>query len=460
MARAAIYARLSKRNEVNAPNLDDQIARCRELAVSRGWTVVDTHVDYGESAYNRANIEDRPAFADLLAGIRAKSYDAIIAWRPDRLWRDPLEAAIVLRDCSKAGVQTVATVAEGDRDPTNPGDEMVTTMVAAVGRYESAAKSARLRAKKRQHAEQGRPSGGMAPLGFTDTDRAEVDVDVAARLNRATEDVIAGRSIRSIAVEWNRDGFRTVTGRPWSPANVRRQLAQPYLAGLRVHRDEIVGPGTWPAIIPPDRWSLMQDTLSDPGRRTTTSGREYLLTRGLAVCGLCDAALISRPRADGARCYVCATGAGLHGCGKIRALAESLEADVTARFWAGIDEGLVADAEPEPVAPVSLSEFEAAERRLADLARDHYVLAVIGRDEYLAARAPLAAEVERMRSMLAPPTNRRALTVDDLRFGWANLSPRERGDALAVFVEAVVVGAAVRGRNTYDPDRITVRWRV
>jgi site-specific DNA recombinase len=457
--RAAIYARLSKRNEVNAPNLDDQVTRCRELADTRGWVVVDTLTDYGESAYNRDNIEDRPAFADLLAGIRSKRYDALIAWRPDRLWRDPIEAAIVMRLCVKAGVQTVATVTEGDRDPANPGDEMVATIIAAVGRYESAAKAARVRAKKRQHAEQGRPSGGTIAFGYLTPERDQADPTIAARFSEAIEAVIVGASIRSVANGWNAAGFTSRDGRPWSPANVRRQLTEPYMAGHRVHQGRIIGVGTWAPLVPPDRWLLAQDVITDPRRRTNSNGREYMLTRGLAVCGLCSAALVARPRNDGRRAYVCAAGTGFHGCGKIGSLAEPLEADVEARLWGVIDADELVTAEPEPAPVVTLADLDAVERRLTDLARDHYVLAVIGRDEYLAARVPLADEADRIRRLLVPRPQPAALTPDDLRRDWPQMGLRARGDAIAAFVEAVVVGPGVRGRTAYDPERVTLRWR-
>ena len=64
---------------------------------------------------------------------------------------------------------------------------------------------------------------------------------------------------------------------------------------------------------------------------------EYLLTGGMARCGLCDAALISRPNGKKERCYVCATGVGLHGCGKIRRLADPVEALVRDALFATVD---------------------------------------------------------------------------------------------------------------------------
>src|SRR6187431_1206622 len=126
--RCAIYARLSKKTAENELNLTDQIQRCRERAAERGWEVVAEFSDRAESAYDRENIDDRPGFGQLLELVRIGAVDVVLAWRPDRLFRDPIEAAVFLRTAAKAKVTSVSTVEEGDRDPSNPGDEMIASI--------------------------------------------------------------------------------------------------------------------------------------------------------------------------------------------------------------------------------------------------------------------------------------------------------------------------------------------
>ena len=64
--RTVIYARLSRRTDTNELNLEDQLKRCTEYATKQGWTVVAECSDYGESAFDRDDIEDRPGFAEVL----------------------------------------------------------------------------------------------------------------------------------------------------------------------------------------------------------------------------------------------------------------------------------------------------------------------------------------------------------------------------------------------------------
>jgi len=43
---------------------------------------------------------------------------------------------------------------------------------------------------------------------------------------------------------------------------------------------------------------------------------------------------------------------------------------------------------------------------------------------------------------------------------WPGLDLEARRRILAVVVESIAVGSAVRGRTSFDPDRIAISWRV
>ena len=133
-----------------------------------------------------------------------------------------------------------------------------------------------------------------------------------ANLRRAAAAILKGSTLRA---EARRLGL-TKTG-------LRRALTAPRTAGLRQHREETYA-ATWKPILDEQAWLALRALLDGNAGPGTTS-RRYLLTGGLAVCGLCGANLVARPKADGRRCYVCATDQG--GCGKIRQLAAPLEFD-------------------------------------------------------------------------------------------------------------------------------------
>lgn len=456
MTRAAIYTRISSDPLRDELGVRRQERECRQLADRLGWTVVEVFVDDDRSAYSG---RPRPAYGRLVDAIKHGDIDALVAWHPDRLHRSPRELEDFIDLIDASGVE-VATVQAGRWDLSTPAGRMTARVVGAVARGESEHRSARLRAKHRELAERGLPSGGgTRPFGYR-SDRVTVDPQEAQWVREAAERVLAGEPLRSIITDWEQRGIPTVTGARWTNHVLRQVLCSPRIAGLRVHRG-VTTPGVWEPIVDADTHLRLVAVLRDPGRRTNRTRGAYLLTGGLAVCGLCGARLVARPRGDGRRCYVCARGPGFSGCGKIRVLAEPFEADVEARVLAvlaGSDLPAVPDSDRRVEA-----EVEALEARRAQLAADHYADGVIDRAQFLAASRALDERLVALRAEMVRDIEieRRAAVVADsdrLVADWADMSMRQRRAVVEVFVDAVVVGPAVRGRNRYDRGRVQVRW--
>ena len=94
---------------------------------------------------------------------------------------------------------------------------------------------------------------------------------------------------------------------------------------IRDSHNEIVGLAQWPAIITPHQTSQLRAKLNDPARKRSRTPRRYVLS-GMIRCGACNEKMVSRPRGNGDRAYVCASGPGRPGCGRLSIAAESLEA--------------------------------------------------------------------------------------------------------------------------------------
>jgi site-specific DNA recombinase len=113
----------------------------------------------------------------------------------------------------------------------------------------------------------------------------------ADEIRRVAEAVIAGQSLRSLALEMNERGFRTVKGSRWGSTYIRKMLLGPRLAGLWVHKGKILGSAAWEPILERETWEAVKAMLEDPSRRTGGSGRRgpipTTLGTGLYVCGVC-----------------------------------------------------------------------------------------------------------------------------------------------------------------------------
>lgn len=457
MPTAAIYARISRDRLHDELGVRRQERECRQLADRLGWEITEVFVDDDRSAYSG---RPRPGYLNLLDQVKHGDIDAIVAWHPDRLHRSPVELEDFITLIDATGCR-VATVQAGEYDLSTPSGRMTARVVGAVARHESEHKSERLRAKHRELAAEGKPAGGgTRPFGF-EPDRVTLRPSEAVLVREAAARVLAGEPLGSIITDWTARGVRTPTGGGWRRSVLRRLLMSPRIAGFRSHEGRTTT-AVWPAIVDPDTHLRLVAVLGDPDRRKNWTSRTYLLTGGLARCGLCDAALVARPRTDGRRCYVCAKGHGFVGCGRIRILADPFEAEVEARLLLCLD-GPLPLLERDDVDGVT-AEIQEVEARRTQLAADHYADGVIDRAQFLAATTALDARLSDLRRRLVHDVDqarRDAVTADSDRLAdrWPDMTVGQRRAAIDAVVCAVVVHPAVRGRNRFDPGRIAISWR-
>jgi hypothetical protein len=349
-------------------------------------------------------------------------------------------------------------------DLSTPSGRMVARMLGATARFESEHKAERARRKHRELAEAGKPTGGGdRPFGFED-DRVTHRPGEAALIRAAVEHILQGGSVRSVWADWRDRGIRTPRGGEWSKTSLRRMLSSPRIAGLRENRGVTVGPAVWEPIITKEQHEAIRAVFTANAARDRSPSRKYLLTGGMARCGSCGAAMVARPNGKGQRRYACTADHG--GCNRVFVLADPLEDLVRDAVFQALDspalrkareasaEDTDEDFTPELDAiearrreaveaygsgAISLASFQAIDRDLtarADGVRDRLVARV---------RSGVAAEL---------PTNAEAL-----QSWWNDADLDLRRQLLSLVLESVEIGSAVRGRNRFDPDRITLQWR-
>lgn len=461
---AAIYARISSDPTGDQLGVSRQIEDCLALAQRRGWPVQGRYVDDDRSAYSGKR---RPQYRQLLDDIRRGSIDAVVVWHLDRLHRQPRELEEFFDVCDAAGVSALASVT-GDVDLSTHDGRFMARILGAVARKESDDKSRRIARKHLEMAQTGEwAGGGTRPFGYQ-ADRRSLDPVEARFVGEAATRVLAGESLRSVTADLNARAVPTVHGGSWTTQVVRRLLLSARISGQREHHGQIVGKAQWDAIISTEDTARLRALLNDPARRLDRTPRRYLLA-GLLRCAHCDAKLISRPRGDGTRRYVCARVPGRAGCGKIAILAEPLERLVQEAILYRLDTPELADAlsgrssEGKEAARAS-AELEADQRQLEELATA-YGNRLITFREYLAARKPIETRIDAARRALARDSKLTAVAdyVGDgaaLRARWDDLPFSRQRAILAALLDRAVVGAAVRGRTAFDPSRITPVWRV
>jgi DNA invertase Pin-like site-specific DNA recombinase len=474
MARfAAIYCRISADTNGAALGVKRQETDCRSLAERKGWAVGPVYVDNDIGAWSGKN---RPAYRRMLDDIKAGVVDAVIVYHIDRLTRRPIELEEFFEICAAAGLRDFASVT-GDIDLSTHDGQFHARILGAVARKESDDKSRRTRRKHEELAKAGAPVGSGRPFGY-EGDRVTIRPSEAALVTEAAGRVLAGDTLRSICVDWSARGIQAVKGGQFTPTSLRRILTEARWAGLRSHGrgGNVVARAQWPAILDEATHQRLRAVLLDPSRATNVNFRvrSYLLT-GFLYCGRCGSRMVARatePRYRGStshrRSYVCSSGPNHHGCGGIRIVADPLEELISAMVLQAIDTPALHRELAETVERSSEDEIvrqiEAAESKLRELA-ESWAADEISRGEWLAARSAVEGRLSAARTELAQLSARESIAAlveeqEGLRGRWGELSLERRRTVIAAVVDRVTIGPARRGRNTFDPGRAEITWRV
>jgi len=334
----AVYLRQSKDSEGNELAIDRQRVGCLKLCKAKGWNSIREYPDNDRSA---SSGRPRPAYQLMLKDIADGKVTRVVVWDLDRLHRQPIELEhfMKLADSARLGLATVS----GDVDLATDNGRLFARIKGAVAMAEVERKSARQKAAAQQRASDGRPYWPQRPFGF-DADPDPVTGKwwtakrnptvynvirlhpTEARLVRdAYSRFLAGAKLYEIAKGWNEAGVMTPRGGTWSGTRVRELLLLARNAGLREYRGQVVGKGTWPAIVTEETWRAAVAKITEKKNTGPYRGRKYLLS-GIARCGACGHALTSRISNRGKRQYGC------YRCRKVSRSGEQLDQLVTERL--------------------------------------------------------------------------------------------------------------------------------
>jgi len=203
-----------------------QEASIRSYIATTGRRVSSWCRDEGVSGTKDAS--ERPGLTTALSAIRTGEVSGLVVARLDRLARTlTVQEAVLAQVWRYGGVMFSADVGEVPRDdPDDPMRTFVRQVMGAAAQLDRATTVSRLRAGRREKAEQGGYAGGRPPFGWCAVDgRLEPLEDEQATIRRVGELRGCGASLRAIAATLASEGREPRTG-SWSPAQLRRVLAR------------------------------------------------------------------------------------------------------------------------------------------------------------------------------------------------------------------------------------------
>jgi hypothetical protein len=335
------------------------------------------------------------------------------------------------------------------------------SIMCAINIGEVERKGERQKAANQQARDAGKwRSGGAAVFGYSST--GVVVEHERVLLRAAMTDVLAERSIRSLAKEWNSRGIATRRGGQWSVVGFRYMLINPRYAALMTHRGQIIGKGDWEPIVDADTHYAVAALLKDPARRSQHSFERVYIGSGVYACGVCGTKLrpvSSKPLASGERqaSYGCPQCYGV--CVKV----EMLDAFVQERILALLEtSGVIryVDDDTEDIADIARRR-DGLQARLDELGR-MFARGEIDGSQLRSGTGELRQQLAGLNAAIAGllRTSPSANLLDgagELRDKWAVASAEMRGRILDELVTVTVkpVGQS-RGRWGRIEDRVVI----
>ena len=469
--RAAAYVRISNDPEGKRAGVDRQHDDVVATIEGRGWEHLATFEDNDVSASNGAV---RAGYRDLMAAVVAGEVDRVVVWHSSRLWRRRTERAEAIGALKDAGVSVVA-VRGPDLDLSTAYGRGMAGLLGEFDTMEAEVNSERVSAWHAQRAQQGAPpSAGTRPFGYARHREGpgpmvwSVDPDEGPVVAEAYARILAGETVTSLRNDLNRRGVTTSAGKAWTTTSLTRVLMSPTVAALRRLEDGTLVEGVWPACVDRTTWERVQAVLETRKRSGRRESTRYLLTGGLAVCGVCTLPMHGHAKA-GRRRYECrpqSDGRSFAGCG-LSIAADPAEEFVAEMALAAVDADMLGRllAERRPGRDDGIVErLRVLEDELALIA-DDYADGLLSRRAYLAAASRLETRAETLRGELRTsdaPDVLEGLSGDPdaLRARWDAASVPWRRRFTAALLERVEVAPAKHRGGRFDPDRIRPTWRV
>lgn len=160
MQTAAIYARVSTDWQAeHGYSLETQIAACEKYAADLGAVSVTKYIDDG---YSGAYL-DRPRLDALRDALRAKIYDVVIVYTPDRLARRLSHQLLITEEIEKSGATLHFVNAEYK---TTPEGQLFYQMQGAFAEYEREKIKERTMRGMRGKLKSGKPLGNRKVIGY------------------------------------------------------------------------------------------------------------------------------------------------------------------------------------------------------------------------------------------------------------------------------------------------------
>lgn len=273
--KAAVYLRISQDPREDGLAVERQEAECLAIISTRGWKLGRVYKDTVSAS--KKNVK-RPEYDQMLLDFQRGKFSALVCWDLDRLTRQPRQLEDWIEAAEDKGL--ILVTANGEADLTNDNGRLFARIKASVARSEIERKGSRQKLKNKQLVEDGRPVPGRRRWGY-ESDNMTIRESEAAKIRWAFDQILKGRSLRSLAIEL---GVR--------PVRLRETLTHRSYIGDVKHHGSFMPSSKIQPLVDVETFEMVQAVLSDPTRKTSPGSAVKHLMSGIAKCGICGSGVV------------------------------------------------------------------------------------------------------------------------------------------------------------------------
>ena len=301
--RAAVYNRVSTKEQVQNFSLEAQEMVVREYASRKGYEVTKVYTDDGYSGKDFG----RPQFQLLLSDLKVDKFDVVLVWKVDRLSRNNTDVLVFLdRELHPKGKKLIITSI--DMDSSTPQGKMFISLLGTFAAYERASIMDRVNNGMQKRALEGYWNGGKV-LGYESHEKHLV-VNTTER--KLVEEIYLlrekGLGYKAIVNILNERKEKTKNGKPFSIPGIKVILENPvYIGKIKWGRYKewnskrrkgeahpIFVDGKHEAIINIELWDKVQE-INKLHEQAYTNNRNFngdLFLTGILKCPKCGAGTV------------------------------------------------------------------------------------------------------------------------------------------------------------------------
>ena len=278
----------------------------------------------GSKSGSGEDLGDRPVLSNLMSMVRGGEVKHIFVYEFPRLSRNPLVSSIITEDFKKFGVKIY--LINDMYDLSSPIDEMISSILNSVSRYERQQITTRSKLGLRKSYEKGKITGQIPPLGYRKDDDGYLVIDEEEKkiylqiLEWGLEGISSGEIARRLndrgiptkyskhrpnGVKWKNSKGEVVKNKKgneffWKQQTILSIIKNPTYYGYRKYKGDLL-PHSHP-IIDEDTWKRLQEKQKEmvsKSRNREGGKRKYsYLLKGFLKCGKCGSNLNGRRKTD------------------------------------------------------------------------------------------------------------------------------------------------------------------